>query len=108
MVDSPLPFKLTATAARRIIKEIAEDSSRVILTTHAKQRMRKRKISLAQVLNCLKSGQVDEGPASNMYGDWQCTMRWKNAGDFVRVAVAIEHDPDTHKRLIVITVMYES
>lgn len=108
MVNNPLPFKLSAPKALRLIREVAQDSSRVILTDHARQRMRKRRINLPQVLNCLLKGQIDEGPALDIHGNWACSVRWRHAGDFIKVAVAIKHDPKTGQKLIVITVMYEN
>jgi hypothetical protein len=38
---------------KRKIAELAADSSRVIVLPHAKQRMKKRRILLTQVLHCL-------------------------------------------------------
>lgn len=107
MVNSPVPFKLSTPAALRLIREIAQDSSRVIVTIHARQRMRERRISLPQVLDCLRKGQIAEGPAQDVHGNWVCTLRWRHAGDFIRVAAAIKQDVPTGQKLIVITVMYE-
>jgi len=69
--------------------------------------MRERKVTLPQVLNCLQKGQMAEGPARDVHGNWTCAIRWKHAGDFLKVAVAIKQDPATGQKLIVITVMYE-
>ena len=108
MVDKPIPFKLSAPQVLRLIREVAQDSFRVIVTDHARQRMRQRKINLVQVINCLLKGQIDEGPSLDTHGNWVCSVRWRHAGDFIKVAVALKHDLKTGKKLIVITVMYES
>jgi len=107
MVSKPLPFKLSAPKALRIIREVAQDSSRVILTDHAKARMQVRRINLPQVLSCLLKGQIDEGPALDIHGNWTCSLRWRHAGDSIKVAIAIKHDIQTGQKLIVITVMHE-
>jgi len=107
MAQIPIPFQLLGPMALRLIREIAQDSSRVIVTTHARKRMRERRISLPQVLNCLVKGQIAEGPAQDVHGNWVCTLRWRDAGDFLRVAVALKHDVTTGHKVIVITVMYE-
>jgi len=59
---------------RRLISDTARDSGRVFITPHAKKRMRERKITLAQVLDCLRNGLVSEPAHANMQGNWQCTM----------------------------------
>ncbi len=107
MANQPLPFNLSAPAALRLIREIAQDSSRVIVTAHARMRMRERRISLSQVLSCLQKGQIAENPALDPRGNWACAVRWRHAGDYMKVAVAIKQDPRTGQKLIVITVMYE-
>ncbi|MEI7457603.1 MAG: DUF4258 domain-containing protein [Nitrosomonadales bacterium] len=107
MVDEPLPFKLSGPMILRIIREIAEDSSHVIVTKHARVRMHQRRISLLQVLNCLKKGQIAEDPAQDTHGNWVCTVRWRYAGDFLKVAAAVKYERRSGRRVIVITVMYE-
>lgn len=84
-------LELTGTRALQIVREAAKDSSRVYLTEHAQQRMNKRKITLVQVLRCLRAGRISEGPArDNTKGGWKCTIDHYSAGDSVGVAVAIE------------------
>ena len=88
--------------AEKIIKDIAADSSRVILSNHARKQMRIRQITPKQVLRCLEMGGVTEGPwKDNMTGDWRCTVRRFAAGQEVQVAVAFS----TKERLIVVTAM---
>ena len=107
MVTAPIPFRLSRPAALRLVHEIAQDSSRVILTTHAKRRMRERRITLPQVISCLLKGQLTEDPSMDAYGNWVCSLRWRHAGDYLRVAAAIKQDSNTGKKVVIITVMYE-
>jgi hypothetical protein len=93
--------------ALRLIRDIAQDSSRVVVTVHARKRMLQRRISRPQVLECLLKGQLAEGPALDIHGNWTCTLRWRHAGDYIRIAAAIKQDPANGRKVIVITVMHE-
>ncbi len=73
---------------------IAKDSHRVVLTGHAKQRMKQRRINLRQVLECLRKGRIHEPAHLTIQGDWKATLEHHYAGDMVRVAVAIEKQED--------------
>lgn len=107
MTATPLPFRLSGPGALRVIREIAQDSSRVVITRHARMRMRQRRVSLPQVIQCLLKGQIAEPPAMDTYGNWVCSLRWRYAGDFLKVAAALKFEPRTGRKVIVITVMYE-
>lgn len=86
--------------ALRVLREIAEDSARVIFTKHANQRMRQRKVSPVQVIACLQRGTISESVALDMHGNWKLTVSHRVAGKDLNVAVAI----DVPSRAIVITV----
>ncbi len=107
MAEAALPFHLSGPMALRIIRDIAQDSSRVILTAHARRRMRERRISMPQVLACLLQGQLQEGPARDTHGNWVCALRWRHAGDYLKAVVAIKHETSAGRKLIVITVIHE-
>lgn len=86
------------------LRAIAKDSGRVVLTPHAKRRMRQRKVSLLQVIECLRRGRIVEPAHLTIYGDWKATVEYLCAGDVVRVAVAIERQEDG-ELAVVVTVM---
>lgn len=90
------------TLAKRVA-ELAADSSLVMVTKHAKQRMKKRKILLSQVLEVLRGGQVVEHAHKNPRGDWCCTLQKQTSGDLVKVPVVLFEDEG--EIVIVITVM---
>ena len=86
--------------ALRVLREIAEDSARVIFTKHASQRMRQRKVSPVQVIACLQRGIIREPVVLDLHGNWKLTVSHRVAGKDLDVAVAI----DVPNRAIVITV----
>ena len=86
--------------ALRVLREIAEDSARVIFTKHASQRMRQRKVSPVQVIACLQRGIIRESVALDLHRNWKLTVSHRVAGRDLNVAVAI----DVPNRAIVITV----
>ena len=99
-MDSKQPDDLNAVAALAVVRRIAQDSSRVILVSHAMARQRTRHVTRRQIEVCLQRGVIDEGPFLNGHGHWQMTMRRNVAGDQVVSVVAIDW-PD---KVIVITV----
>lgn len=103
MADEPTPFRLNDRNLRRLISETAQDTARVYLTAHAKQRMHERKINRAQVFDCLRNGLVSEPARTNLHGHWQCTLTRRNAGDEISVAAALERAEDGNW-IVVVTV----
>lgn len=93
--------RLTAQAAQAVLREVAADTGRIILTTHAKRRMRERDIIFAQIRDCLRNGVVIEGPALNIHGNWQVTLYRLSAGQRINVVAAIVREG--HETAIVIT-----
>lgn len=73
----------------RIIRRLARDSCNVFVTSHAKKRMKQRRITLMQVLSCLRKGVITEPVHQDINGDWKCTMLYRWAGDEVSVATAL-------------------
>lgn len=99
-MTGPAPMRMNDATALKVLREIAQDSARVIFTDHAQKRMRKRKVSPMQVLTCLQRGIVSEPVALDVHGNWKLTVAHRVAGKDLNVAVAI----DLPKRAIVITV----
>ena len=104
--ENVIPLKLTAPAAEMLIRDIAKDSAKVKLTSHARKRMRERRVSMTQVLDVLRRGKVCEGPGRNVHGDWEVAIRWRYAGDTIKLAVAID-TVENGDQVIVITVIKE-
>jgi len=87
-------------SALKLLRDIAQDSGRVIFTQHARLRMRQRKVTPVQVLACLQNGIMGEPVALDVHGNWKLTVSRRVAGKDLNVAVAI----DVPNRAIIITV----
>jgi len=98
-------FAMNDVSLKRRISQIAADSSRVVITAHAKKRMRERRILMTQVLHCLRKGNVVEPAHQDAAGCWKCTLESLVSGDVVRVAAALGRDADG-ELIVVITVMH--
>ncbi len=93
-------MRMNDATALKLLREIAQDSSNVILTAHARLRMRQRKVTPVQIITCLQRGIVSEPVVLDMHGNWKLTVMHRVAGKDLNVAVAI----DVPSRAIVITV----
>jgi len=108
-VDNPVPennvikMELTAPVAIKIAREVAQDSGKVFFKGHAERRMKQRKITRPQVITCLRSGRITEGPFRSIEGNWQFTINCLAAGDSVTVVAALDNDGEGNY-VIVITV----
>ena len=98
-----IPIRLNDANALRIVRTLAVESANVYVTSHAKLRMQQRKITLKQVLCCLRSGGIYESVHLDIRGDWRFTLRHTIAGDEVTVAVAIKQG-NRGRMIAVITV----
>ncbi len=98
------PLPLNDANFLQKLRAIAADSSRIVLLKHAKDRMRERKVSFRQVLECLRHGRIAEKAHISIQGDWKATLEHQCAGEVIKVAVAIEVQEDGDLAVI-ITVM---
>ena len=99
MAENVLPLRMTPAAALRLIREVAGDTSRVVILNHAKQQMKKRRITRSQVYSCLRLGVMTEGPALDMENHWRCTLSRLAAGDEISAVVSFI----SRERILVIT-----
>ena len=97
-----LHFDLSPVNAKRILKEIAKESSRVFFTDHAEKRMKERKIIRTQVLRCLQYGEFSEEPYLDIKGNWKFTIGTFSAGEHLTVVAAFERN-ERGDHVIVIT-----
>ena len=100
----PLPFALNDANFLQRLRLAAESSARIVITGHAKTRMRKRNITTGQIVKCLQKGIVSVPAHLTPCGDWKATVTHRNAGDNISVAVALEKR-DNEDYCIVVTVM---
>ena len=99
-----VPLGMDNETLRRRIAQLALDSSRVVITQHAKARMKQRGVLRTQVSHVLQKGKVVEPAHRNIHGNWQCSLEEVVAGDRIKVAAALERSGDG-ELVIVITVM---
>lgn len=97
-------LRLSDAGFLKKLRVIVKDSDRVVLTKHAKQRMRQRRINQRQIMECLRKGRICEPAHLTIHGDWMATLEHQYAGDAVRVVVAIERQEDG-ELAVVVTVM---
>ena len=98
--DNIVPMTLSSDHALRVIRELAADSSKIVITGHASARAKKRYVTHLQIEKCLQKGTITEGPFLNAYGHWQVSMYRHAAGEELTCAVAIEWA----QKLVVVTV----
>jgi hypothetical protein len=95
-----IPFPMSAPVALDHIRELAQETNRIVVINHGQQRSEERHVTRPQIVKCLRAGFIVEGPFQNSHGNWQVTMAYNHAGDQITVVVAIEWAT----RLLVITV----
>lgn len=95
--------KLSKRQIERHIRNAAKETHNVILTVHAKARLRERKVSISMLYECLRQGTLSRNPEPNASkGTLECRMDRYTCGANISVVVAIsDEDPN----LIVVTVL---
>lgn len=84
-------MRLSGDKAVEILREVADDSSRLIITNHAETRMKQRRITRTQILRCLRHGTITEQPSwMATKGTWELRIEYVTAGDALTVGAAID------------------
>ena len=95
--------KLSKKQIERQIRERAQNTANVLLTDHARKRMRERRITLAMVYDVLRKGMLVREPEPGLRHEaLECRMERYVEGRDIGVVVAFEIDTTG---LPVITVM---
>ncbi len=99
-------FRMTATQAEKIIRELAADTGNIIWCGHAEERSEERGITFVDALSILRGGQIDDAPtAGNHDGEWRCKvvkkLRGNRSGGVVTVIMTKK------RKLKVVTVEWE-
>ena len=63
--------RLRADEAERVIRERAEDTSRVAFGLHAFERLEERSITQPDAYDILRTGHVEGDPEKNVEDDWE-------------------------------------
>lgn len=78
------------------IRTVAKDSANVVITVHAKNQMKARKVTSSMLYECLQLGQMLREPEENFaLGTLECRMERYCAGCNCTVIVAL-NDIDPH------------
>ena len=84
------------------IRAAAKNTSNIIITVHAKQQMKKRKVTTPMLYECLQLGQMLREPEENVKkGTLECRMERYCAGCNCTAIVALD---DNNPKLICVTV----
>ena len=90
-MSKTLKLPLQTQQASKILKATAENSSRVIFTHHAIERMCQRGISQLDVLRILKTARITKGPSEEANGSWKMTIEGISAGSLISAVVVIDY-----------------
>ncbi len=80
---------LRTDEAERVVREIARDRERVVLTGHAWDRMEERSILYEDVLDILRTGHVGAQPERTAEGDWKVVVTKPGPGRREAEVVAV-------------------
>ena len=101
----------TPAWARRIIREIAQDTARIDWSIHAQQRMEEREITDADVLAILRQGEITAAPQRNERSEWECEIvhRLRGARDAGVITIILTNPTlfGEDARLFIKTVMWK-
>jgi hypothetical protein len=97
-------LRLTSAIAEQRIHELSKETFRVATTTHAKERMAERDITVDDIYKILRGGAVEDDPEEVKPGEWKCKIVFKLKGR--RVAGVWVALPKSGK-IVVITVEWE-
>ena len=104
MVDNVIPMRISPADAKKRIVEAAKDSSRVRLSTHARERCHQRDITMMQIRRCLMLGSFTELPHwDQIHGNYKFTIRSMDAGELISVAAALKKNHNGDYVLVVTT-----
>lgn len=101
---STYPKSLNTRQAERLIAQLAEDSSRILYTNHAEERMEERDVSMQDIERILKNGFCAEPPVRDNKGQWKCKLIRHHSGnrDVGVVTIILKR-----QELLIITVEWE-
>ena len=94
---------LTEKEARLKLKEFAKDTSKIKLSSHARERMKERSISFKQIICCFEHGDITEGPYLNARGNCLMNITVKSAGEYITSTVEIRQNENGESSIVVTT-----
>lgn len=95
---------VTHRNAASVIQALAQDTSRVIVTNHAKERMALRGVTSRQVYRCVQVGTEVNYEFDTEHGSHKVTFEIRSAEMRVSAVTALWEHPEKG-RIVVVTVM---
>jgi uncharacterized DUF497 family protein len=93
MAKPPFPAAPTREFMRERLRELAADASNFVFDhPHFQERLRARGLSLRHAIECLRAGEIVDGPTLDNYGAWRVKVLARVAGRRVQVVVAYKGD----------------
>jgi hypothetical protein len=93
MAKPPFPAAPTREFMRKRLRELAADASNIVLITLiSKSLSRARGLSLRHAFECLRAGEIVDGPRLDNYGAWRVKVLARIAGRRIQVVVAYKGD----------------
>lgn len=89
MLNNVIPFRAKPQHILQLIRDLSQDSGRILIAPAAQMQFDRRMVSMRQVVNCLRNGRINQGPYLDDYGLTCCEMEWMTGGALVRVVVSI-------------------
>lgn len=90
-LDNGLPRQLDKLGCKGLVLRLVNEGGRVDFKQHLYDRMEERNVTVTQVYEVLRRGEVIKGPARHTHG-WKFTMSADAAGEWVTVGASIETD----------------
>lgn len=95
--------KLSKKQIERVIRDRSVNTANILMTDHARKRMKERRITLAMVYEVLRKGNLPREPELNLrHASLECRMERYLEGREIAVIVALDLDATD---LLVVTVM---
>lgn len=105
--DNVILMNLTDAKALKMVKELAQDSSNVVMVHHATIRQGQRYVSDLEILKCLRNGRVVESVHRTAHGNWKLTIGHYLMQRNIRVAVALDNGNDGNYLIVVTVIVVE-
>ncbi|WP_375748466.1 DUF4258 domain-containing protein [Vibrio sp. HN007] len=106
-VEGIYEFPLTSQSAKKLVNNLAiNDTSKIFLGAHARERMEQRGVTRMQLFQVLsnKHSRVTEAPHQTPRGEWKCNLQGIASGEIIEVVVSLRKH-DTNPSAFVVTVM---
>ena len=98
---------LNDATALKMVKELAKDSSNVVMVHHANTRKSQRDVSDLEILKCLRNGRIVESVHRTPQGNWKLTIGHFLMQRNIHVAVALDNGDDGNYLIVVTVILVE-